>query len=247
LRVIAERMEFARGFVMTLTLPAKRFIDHAAMLFELAPIRSVVLTHSVNYTIDLAVCPNLSRLTSISFQSISATAQAIVAALTDPPSPRDVAVPIVDDRIGDTGFAEFLASPYLPSLAWLHVPSQNLSVAAVGSLALAPAAQNLRRLDLSHNRIGDEGVARICASTRLQNLEWLNLANAEIGVTLNEMLGFLLSRVRRRATETTVSTVRALADPSVLPKLRYLNLRGNRVNEADRRALRARFGANVHI
>lgn len=247
LKGIAERMEFARGFVMSLTLPAERFLRHAERIFQLAPVRSVTVTHSVGRTLDLAACKELARLTAISIQSIYATAQGIVAALGDPFSSRPSAVPYADDRIGDTGFADLVSSQHLTALAWLHVPSNNVTASSVRALVQAPVARQLRRLDLSHNPIGDAGFATLCAGDALQHLEWLDLSCCNIGVTPNEMLSMLLSQVRERAMKQPLPAIGVLADPRILPSLRYLNLQGNRVGEADRRALRTRFGANVHI
>jgi uncharacterized protein (TIGR02996 family) len=62
---IAQRCTFRRGFVEGITLPAERFIKHADLLFDWAPLRKIRLTELNPASINTLVAePALRRYSS---------------------------------------------------------------------------------------------------------------------------------------------------------------------------------------
>jgi len=68
-----------------------------------------------------------------------------------------------DNGFGDEGLGVLtpLLCDSFPSLARLHLPSNNLSEAGIRALCAAPLAQPLVELELSGNRIGSAGLAAL--------------------------------------------------------------------------------------
>src|SRR5262245_23679699 len=64
-RRLVSGYEFRRGFVETVTLEGRAFIQHADELFHTIPLRQARLLSAANVIADLAECRFLGRLTGL--------------------------------------------------------------------------------------------------------------------------------------------------------------------------------------
>jgi uncharacterized protein (TIGR02996 family) len=123
LRGLVRRWRFRRGFIEEVALPAGRFLEHAAELFRLAPVRRVRLTDAVDVLPHLARLPYLARLHGLDLSH---------------------------QRIDAMLFGELANSPHLTSLRELNLRGTLLcNNAGMRFLAALPALANLTSLDLS--------------------------------------------------------------------------------------------------
>src|SRR6516162_9578044 len=68
IKSLVTEWQFHRGFVDTISLGARAFVDHAEKLFQRAPIRHTTLTRLGTSSVaakDLAACTQLARLRSL--------------------------------------------------------------------------------------------------------------------------------------------------------------------------------------
>ena len=134
------------------------------------------------------------------------------------------------------------------------------SVRAAGARALAGmhGAELLRKLDLSRNEVGADGVCALVASAKLDQLRGvteLNLANNKLGPAgVENLLLDVLPRPLANLKRLDISGngigsrgVRALLGAKHLDGLLSLDVSGNKLDEYDRRRLRQRFGARVRV
>jgi len=247
LKGMADSCEFFRGFVMSVTMPAERFPICAEALFRLSPVRSITFKSPVGFMHRVANCPFLERLSVVKFLSFYNVAVEAISS-GDPFSPMATTIGVPDDRIGDIDLHALITSPFATRLTWLYLDGGNISTDGLQLLLRSPIASQLTLLNLHGNRIGDEGVRMIAECETLQNLERLDVSNVGAGMTLGELFLRTLNYLRRSRTESTEpSPVQLLAASKNLPKLQMVNFRGNRLFDADRRALRARFGTGAII
>jgi uncharacterized protein (TIGR02996 family) len=75
---------------------------------------------------------------------------------------------------------QFAASPYTRNLAGLSLSFWEIGTEGLNAL-LEADLPNLRKLDLGHNRLGDEGAARLAAGPLPPRLDHLDLGGNEIG------------------------------------------------------------------
>ena len=137
---------FHRGFVEEVGAATAGFVEHSAVLFQLAPLREVHLWDHTAIPL-LADCPHLGRLRHLD--------------LSGSPLEGDVRV-----------LAE---SPHLAGLPGLNLGSTNLGDSAAGILARSPYLAELRELYLANNPIGDAGAGALAASPYLGHLRALYL------------------------------------------------------------------------
>jgi uncharacterized protein (TIGR02996 family) len=149
------------------------------------------------------------------------------------------------NHIGPEGVRALARSPLLGRLAHLYLDQNQVGDEGVAALANAAAAANLSTLGLRHNHVTDRGALLLAESENLSGLTGLDLGRNRIGVKpLESMLRVLKSIFGGKGAGAGV--VQALA-ASRLAELRWLNLRGNRLGDEDRQALRARLGDRVYL
>lgn len=243
---IADRYEFTGGFVTSVTMPAERFDAVAETLFRLAPLRWVTFTNPVGFMHRVANCPFLARLTVVDFVSSYHAAATVIAGGDPFATLGSTTIGLPDDRAGDIELQALVTSPFASSLSWLFLPGCNITAAGLQILLESPVAPRLTRLNLHGNPLGDQGARAIAECQTLQELESLDLSRSGIGVTLGELLLQTLGFSRGAAAVRT-SPLQALTASPYFPKLRRLNVRGNRLFPVDRRALRARFHSHVEL
>ncbi len=94
LRGLVRAWEFRRGFVEQISIEAGTFVNRAAELFALAPVRHVHFLDAAPVMAQLAECPQLAHLNAIQLNST---------------------------YINDENVRQLAASPYLRQVAMLHL------------------------------------------------------------------------------------------------------------------------------
>jgi uncharacterized protein (TIGR02996 family) len=228
-----EPGEFRRGFVEEMHLLAEEFVEHAAEIFRLTPLRVGRFPDEEEYE-ALAACPYLARFRELDF-TLSGLSH-------------------------NFGPAVLIRSKYLKNLEILrlcgHDDNCHLDIPGLEAIVAARHLTNLRELDLTHNWFGDEGVLVLIKATRLPKLTHLSLAG--VGVTDRGLAALAewslapqlrqLNLAHNNIGELDRSGVEALLHARGLANLESVDLRNNgSIRGAVRRALLARFGKGLHL
>jgi len=200
--------EFQRGFVECVTMTAAKFLAHGDVLFQMAPVRHVIIMRIGDLLPRLASSPLLANLTSLNLSSGGFGNVGAQALATSPFMVNLTSLNLRENLIEDEGVKALASSLLLANLTSLDL-SVNL-IGAVGAQALACSLGlvKLRSLDLSYNGISDVGAQALASSPHLANLTLLNLSSNAIGQ----------------------EGAQALASSPYLAKLTSLNLQNNRVD-----------------
>jgi uncharacterized protein (TIGR02996 family) len=114
-----------RGFVERVAIRARRFLELGDELFQLAPVRQLALIGVPEVVDQLAACPQLARIRSLSLPQHSG-----------------------HDALSEDTLARLLASPYLGNLAHLRFVQQDLPVRAYASVVTAATTPALSHLEI---------------------------------------------------------------------------------------------------
>ncbi len=152
------------------------------------------------------------------------------------------------DRCGPLSLRSLVSGPAFAGLRALSLRAAGLHRPALERLASSPHLARLARLGLADNGIGDVALA-ILVGADLTGLAELDLAGNDFTVTglqalLASPLAAGLRRLDLRDNALHDTAVGALLRAD-LPRLAWLDLRGNPLSAAGRQALRARFGHAV--
>lgn len=138
-----------------------------------------------------------------------------------------------------------------PAFGWVEELSlHDVRAEQLEGLAGSPALGQVVGLDLSENRIGDDGLERLLESPDLDRLWTLSLAGARIGQRGACALARSSGLRNLRALDLSRNRIAdagalALADSPHLHRLVRLDVRDNSLNLEGVSALRARFGDAV--
>jgi uncharacterized protein (TIGR02996 family) len=251
---LVQRARFVRGFVERVTILAEDFLQHGARLFDLMPLRHVILTEESQALPQLVKSPLLRRLATLEIRT-GPEAEGVRLLAGSEQLAQLTGLVLQFSPMGDEGAELIARSPHLKRLTLLDLYESALEVSGVRALArsanlaglttlvLGGACQTgegdpwveplvgtggqigqLTHLHLSFNSIGDAGARALAQFSCLANLTTLDLKHNQIG------------------TEGAI----ALANSQHLRKLRTLELRGNPLDEEAQAALKRRFGKRVH-
>lgn len=134
---IAQRVQwylFYGGFVEQIQIDAGKFLATADELYGLAPIRRLSLTGVVPVLDELLRSSHLERLVSLHIES---------------------------QNLGDRGVEALATCPHLAKLEWLGLFGNQLTIAAVESLARSDKFPALRNIELLGNPVAKEVDERI--------------------------------------------------------------------------------------
>jgi len=245
-----EPISFQRGFVESIAITIPLFLEHAATLLSLCPIREVEFYHHHANIADvaaLAQCPALRRLRGIrfrpaAFHQAGLGDEGLRLLLTSPHLSNLRCLSLERQRLTNVGLQHLAECESLGNLERLQIgynrPSHNhdelIDAGGLIALAKSPHLRQLRTLDLSHLDLGVEGMESLAESAVLQIVTELNLQRCELGthgiVTLahSPYLRELL-RLDLRNNRIGVRGAMALADSYLGHKLRSLDLSSNRV------------------
>jgi uncharacterized protein (TIGR02996 family) len=143
-RRLADSWEFRRGFVETVRVEARRFVEVADELFRLAPVQRVQLywgavppQERARFVPVLAECPHLARLRALD---------------------------LTHNYLGSDGARALAVCEHLGRLTELNLASNHIGDAGARALAFSPLLERLHTLDLSHNDLGPGAVRSLSAA-----------------------------------------------------------------------------------
>lgn len=227
------------------------FVDHAEYVFAHYPIEALELTVvRLAEAADLAACPHLNRLNSLSFvQGVSrqgvapllesehltrltalhlgpqfTTAEAIGAVVRSRLFARLTSLTVRAGHIGGSLVDVLVRLARPPRLTTLDLSGNRLNTALLGALTESKVLGAVEDLDLSDNHLALNGLA-VLAAARLPNLRALHLAR----------------------TGPTLAGVAALTGASFFPELRILSLGGNNLGPEPALDLAGAPAANLRV
>ncbi|HKB04002.1 MAG TPA: TIGR02996 domain-containing protein [Gemmataceae bacterium] len=235
-------IEFRRGFVDRVRLTVEQFLASAEDLFGLEPLRTWEFTSNAFFVrgrnfADVACCPAFDRVRGVACGNY--LPEELVTALAESrylgglrslsvsyrlPGPREIA-------------GLFAAAPNLVELSAQDAPVKNLR-----ELWRRGAPARLRRLELVHSRLTDQGVHQLATSPALDRLEVLRLDGNDLSARAAEAIAssdylYGLRELSFAGTQLADYGAVALAQSPVLKNLRVLNLTGCYVDNAGAQAL----------
>jgi uncharacterized protein (TIGR02996 family) len=209
-----------RGFVVEARAAhAKAFLENAATLFRVTPLRRLEFGARVTARTlaRILAVPELARLDHLALWR----------------SPLETA-----------GAEAVARSPHLAGLSTLSLGQCRLGSGGVAALAAAPHLRRLRRLWLWGNQVGDDGARALAESPVLATVSDLALNSNEIGdagvraLAESPFLG-RLAFLQLNDNQFGDEGVRALTASDGLPELAVLYLVGNRITDDGTAALAA--------
>jgi uncharacterized protein (TIGR02996 family) len=209
---------FSRGFVETLNLTARTFVEQADALAHLTPLRHLRVWRGGGCIDVLAGAPHLGWLTTLAFVDYYQYPLAADDARALAESPHLTRLRVLNlfrNGVGDEGLAALARAPWLAGLDWLQVADNGISERGVAALAASGRPLRLGTLSLYDNPIGDAGCAALAGARTLAGLRTLSLSYCGIGD----------------------AGVEALARSGLLANLHTLDLAGNLITERGARAL----------
>jgi uncharacterized protein (TIGR02996 family) len=138
--------EFRRGFIEAVSVESSAFLNKAAELFQLAPIRHMRFT--TGWSKALADSPHLARLAGIDLQR---------------------------QNIGDAGLRLLLAARHLGNLQTLDLSYNRLTDAGATALAGSRLLGQLSTLNLAYNQLSMQGVRTLYESPHWGRVRTLTL------------------------------------------------------------------------
>lgn len=161
---------FRRGFVHEIATSAAQFLEHAAQLFQLAPIQEVHLGQARDAIEYLADSKYLERARYLDLSNNSVRDQGARALAQSSRLSEVRGLNLSSSGIGDQGFKALAFSPYLGQLRELYLSDNRISSGGVRALVASPLADRLELLHLRFNFIGQDGAellqkrfgARVC-------------------------------------------------------------------------------------
>jgi uncharacterized protein (TIGR02996 family) len=223
-----RRVEWRRGFVEEMALPAAKFLENAEAIFAATPLltlRPLQIRPAWN---DFIASEHLSRLRVLAmyFSSLGVERTRSLGSCERLANLHELNVGVNQARRGVEGI---LRSPHLGNLRRLKLNKNDSGDRLIEPLAEAKRFPHLRLLDLLGNGISAEGARQLCRIGWLSQLEQLNLAENPIGDAGVEALAAsgVWSNHRRldlRECKLTGASGRHLAACSHLSGLRDLHV-----------------------
>jgi uncharacterized protein (TIGR02996 family) len=143
-----------RGFVSSVDVTARQFVDRAGEIFAAAPtIETVWSTRLGGNVPAFAQRPELARVRCLAF---------------------------FDATLGTRGLAMLCASPYLERQRVLEPTMCRVGPEGAGAVGRMPALANLRGLRLCDNPIGDAGARAVFESPHTGAMETLGMRNCSL-------------------------------------------------------------------
>ena len=147
-----DRWEFRRGFVESVALSARSFLEHGPAVFRLAPVRRL-------------------RVVDVP-EHLPAVLDALPVGLQD--------LLLLNQRFTWENVRQLMRSPALAKLRGLYLGSSGIGDEAAEALFCSKHLVNLHQLNLSFSPVGDTGLCAI-AGADMPALRWLGLINAPVG------------------------------------------------------------------
>jgi uncharacterized protein (TIGR02996 family) len=125
---LVDKVEFQRGFVDAVTLPVTAYLERAAAIYAVAPVRVLTFTAAAGHCRELFASPHLGRI------------RAIV---------------LWNQRIGDEGAEALAASPHVGEVRYLNLRANRITQKGLEALCASPGLAKLTYVDLGGNKFED--------------------------------------------------------------------------------------------
>ncbi|RJS24130.1 hypothetical protein DRW03_11030 [Corallococcus sp. H22C18031201] len=245
----AQRWEFTRGYVESLSLPEEALAQHGKELLAREPVRQVTLeTRDGRSLAEAAAQPWFEQVTWLRIQGPGVEAAAEALAL----APHVGRLEVLSFRAPSEGGVMALVKS--PTLTGLRVLSLSLEEADPEVLAQALASNRLalKRLFLSGARLGDEGAQGLTKCKTLGTLEQLALNRNELSdegaAALARSKGLnALERLELSGNDLSEEGALAFKSPKALPHLKHLELKEMGLSDSDVEPLLRRLGKGLKL
>jgi uncharacterized protein (TIGR02996 family) len=224
--------EFRRGFVERVTMHADRFLKHAAVLFDLAPVREAALDNVSGCFSRLVKCRHLARLAGLTLTGQELGLRGRMALFDSPHLAGLRKLGLRRNRIDAWTLPGLLHSRWLPQLTALDLSGNLLGEQGLRMFAGSPAVAALQELDLSANEATPDAVADLVRSPHLAGLRSLALRESAIHADVAEILAQTPSLAGLTSLDVShnrigLAGVRNLAESPHLHRLTALDLTNN--------------------
>ncbi|MEK6238571.1 MAG: TIGR02996 domain-containing protein [Planctomycetales bacterium] len=232
---ITPRYEFRRGFISSVNLGLKRFIEVADLLFDSAPINSLGLRQCNTKRMKiLAECPRLARVHELRLAKSTMNAKAAEALFHSPHWTWVSRFHAYQGQFGGDVTRVLASGPAFANLTSLYLGSEAGHVPDVESITAC--CRKLTSLNLLGSEIGNQGAA-IIAKSGLKQLETLNLCDTGLGAAGMKALGQAdLPALTRLDAGFGTGGGKYLAGPNIR-QLRRLSLASQDLKDSDVRRL----------
>lgn len=153
---------YRRGFIEFMRSSSAEFLKYAEKMFNEAPIWAVELVQASDAAEEISRCPYLDRLKYLALTSRKSSPFSVRAAKPD---------------LDAQALRTILESPYLKSLQWLVIDTQELGDEVAKIVASVEISRRFNALTLRRCRIGNRGAFYLAQSERLSQLCMLDLSN----------------------------------------------------------------------
>ncbi|MDW8244814.1 MAG: TIGR02996 domain-containing protein [Thermogemmata sp.] len=248
-RGLTSGEEFRRGFVESVKIAARTFLQHASRLFALTPIRHVQILDLDAWADSLAACPFLDRLEALTIHA-QHSGPALATALARSPYLSGLRrLCLSRNRLGDEGLNQLASRPW-PNLEVLDLSHNYLS--SVVATILQKRRRHFPRLhslQLGNNNLGPNGSYQLTDGPLVRQLVFLGLAGNQIGQDSKlSSLRSLLTLPELDLSNNGLSAcgLQALLIPAIAPhgplgelpsQIRLLKLSRNQLGDAGARLL----------
>ncbi len=180
-RGLATGLEFRRGFVEEVRVPARSFLRHVHELFAAGPIRHLHLL-DVGASLPVALqCPYLNRLNAFTVYAQHA-GEALARAVSRAVNLSELrSLFLGRNRLEDAAAEHLANSPVLFKLEELDLSENEVGETGARAIAASSNWPALSRLELRNNRLGPAGAEALAGSERLASLSHLGLSGNELG------------------------------------------------------------------
>jgi uncharacterized protein (TIGR02996 family) len=174
IKSLVTEWQFHRGFVDTISLGARAFVDHAEKLFQRAPIRHTTLTRLGTSSVaakDLAACTQLARLRSLELNGELALADLRTLILSN--HLQELGALALPGGRFPSDILQTLAKDGPPSLEELNLSGMS----GTGRQLHLLTRFSLTKLSLAVSGLGPDDAQRVASAATLVSLTELDLSN----------------------------------------------------------------------
>ncbi|MBX7104431.1 MAG: TIGR02996 domain-containing protein [Gemmataceae bacterium] len=175
---LADGWDYSRGFAETVRGSARRWLESAATLFGVTPVREAAIYDVSGHLTPLSQAGWLARLKSITV--FAGHQPAVAPALAEADLPRLRELRLGRNNIDDLGVAALAAQSRFPELRLLDLSDNRISAVGARLLAGSSRFDRLEFLNLSLNPLSIDGTAAIIEGHHLRRLHVLQLARTQL-------------------------------------------------------------------
>lgn len=175
-----DRWEFQRGFVESVTLSARSFLDHGKAIFRLAPVRRLHLVAASRQLPAVLKSPLLGRVQDLLLTNQRFTWANVRQLARSPALARLTGLYLGSSGIGDEAAGLLFSSNHLGNLRQVNLCFSPIGDAGLCAIAVADMP-SLQGLWLIGSLAGARGLAALVSSRSLPNLSEMSVGGRTVG------------------------------------------------------------------